>query len=183
MKLSSISLVVTAIAAIAGSAIAAPGPAYARALDAINSFDERDVDVNRRESGLALLEREIDNEVVDNLFTRGFGTAALEHEKAAKAWETIGQTAGHFFVKSGGDKHFHEEEKHAVKKETDHLAVASQHRSNKDASRHGQLTDEEKNKQAHLARTSIEEARSSRVEAHGRYHAILGTAREKGLHH
>jgi len=71
MKLSSVSLVVTALAAIAGSAIAAPSPLHARNLEAINSFGERDVNVNGRKSRLALLERELDSEFVDKLFARG----------------------------------------------------------------------------------------------------------------
>jgi len=68
MKLSSVSLVVTALAAIAGSAIAAPSPLHARTLEAINSFGERDVDVNDR---LALLERELSDSDFVNLFARG----------------------------------------------------------------------------------------------------------------
>jgi len=43
MKLSSISLVAAALAAIAGSVIAASGPLHARASEAINSFGGRDV--------------------------------------------------------------------------------------------------------------------------------------------
>jgi len=54
MKLSSTFLIAAAIAAIAGSAIAAPGPLHARALEQFNLF-ERDLDV---ESGVAeLVER------------------------------------------------------------------------------------------------------------------------------
>ena len=57
MRLSSISLIATALAAIAGSVIAAPRPLHVRALEDINSLSERNVDVYSRESRLALLER------------------------------------------------------------------------------------------------------------------------------
>jgi len=57
MRLSSISLIATALAAIAGSVIAAPRPLHVRALEDINPLSERNVDVYSRESRLALLER------------------------------------------------------------------------------------------------------------------------------
>jgi len=190
MKLSSISLVATAIAAIAGSGIAAPGPLHARALDVTNSFDDRDVEVNSRESGLALLEREIDNEVVDGLFTRGrtplyvkSANAAEEHKKAAKAWQKAGDAAAHFYVKSKGHGHFKQEEDHCLKEETKHLEEESKHKSNAKTFLHRQYADDEERKQARAAHTSIEEARSSGIEANKKYDAILDAAREKGLHH
>jgi len=57
MRLSSVSLIATALAAIAGSVIAAPRPLHVRALEDINPLSERNVDVYSRESRLALLER------------------------------------------------------------------------------------------------------------------------------
>jgi len=57
MRLSSVSLIGAALAAIAGSVIAAPLPLHARALEDINSLSERDVDVYNCGSRLALLER------------------------------------------------------------------------------------------------------------------------------
>jgi len=62
MKFSSVSLIAAALAGIAGTAVAAP--LHAHALEAVNSFEERDLDVY---SGLALLERKVDD---DSLFTR-----------------------------------------------------------------------------------------------------------------
>jgi len=98
MKLLSVSLVVTTLAAIAGSAIAAPGPLHVRALDTINSLGRREVDVNGCESDLALLEREV--EFVDELSTRddlpdpeSVGEAAKEHEEAASVWTTAAELA------------------------------------------------------------------------------------------
>jgi len=87
MKPSSVSLIATALAAIAGSSIAAPGPLHARALEDVNSFSERDVDVYSRESGLALLEHKVDGGSVDNLFIRasiadGCRQAAAAHDTA-----------------------------------------------------------------------------------------------------
>jgi len=83
MKLSSVSLIATALAAITASAIAAPGSLRARALENVNSFSERD-GVYSRESGLALLEREVDGEFVDDLFMRSI---AGSHQAAvARGW-------------------------------------------------------------------------------------------------
>jgi len=100
MKLFSVSLVVTTLAAIAGSAIAAPGPLHARALDTVNSLGGRDVDINGRESDLALLEREV--EFVDELSTRdnhphheGAGMAAKAHGTAASAWKAVVEASQH----------------------------------------------------------------------------------------
>jgi len=62
MKFSSVSLIAAALAGIAGNAVAAP--LHAHALEAVNSFEERDLDVY---SALALLERKVDD---DSLFTR-----------------------------------------------------------------------------------------------------------------
>ena len=103
MKLSSISLVVAALAAIAGIAIAAPGPLHARALETIDSFGERDVDVNSHELRLTLLvEREVDSDDLFARATRGRGgfthgiradvgaaTAAQAHRYAAEAWNEV----------------------------------------------------------------------------------------------
>jgi len=60
MKLSFISLTAAAMAAIVGSAIAAPVP-HARDLDKV---------IYDRESGIAVLERDLDGEPADDLFTR-----------------------------------------------------------------------------------------------------------------
>ena len=70
MKFSSISLIA---AAIAGSAIAAPGPLCARALEQVNSLG-RDLDVYPRE-WVAVQKHDVDGEHID-LFTR----AALKHQ-------------------------------------------------------------------------------------------------------
>ena len=83
MKLSSISLIVSALAAFSGSAVAAPAPLYARALEQVNSF-ERDLDVYPRESWVAVLERDIDVEPVDDLFAR-----AQRHENPDRAAELL----------------------------------------------------------------------------------------------
>jgi len=61
MKLSSISLTAAAMAAIVGSAIAAPVAPHARDLDKV---------IYRRESGVAVLERDVDGEPANDLFTR-----------------------------------------------------------------------------------------------------------------
>ena len=84
MKLSSISLITAALAAIAGSVFAAPCPLYARALENVNSLSERD-DVYSRGSGLALPEREVDDEFNDDLFIRTKSEAAEAHDSAAEA--------------------------------------------------------------------------------------------------
>ena len=84
MKFSSISLI-----AVAGSVIAAPCPLYTRALERLNSF-ERDLDVDPRESVVAVLERDVDGDPVDDLFARsvvgrhqGGHNRAAEHLQAA----------------------------------------------------------------------------------------------------
>ena len=82
MKLSSISCIAAALAAIAGCAITAT-PFYARALDQVNSF-ERDLDVHPREFR-ALLERDTDGEPVEHLFKRFTGKLPhqINHAKTA----------------------------------------------------------------------------------------------------
>jgi len=79
MQLLSISYIAAALAAIAGSAMAAPVPFYARDLEQVDSF-ERNLDVNLRES---CVERDVD---VD-LFTRFINPAPhqLDHFKLAKS--------------------------------------------------------------------------------------------------
>jgi len=90
MKLSLVSLIPAALAAIAGTmTIATPGPLHVRALEDVNS-SERDIDVYSRESGLALLKRDADGEFVDGLFIRvtldeGSELAAQARKKAAGA--------------------------------------------------------------------------------------------------
>ena len=81
MRLSSVTLIAAALSSIADSVIAAPRPFHARALEDVNSFSERDVqvDVHSRKSGLALLEREVDDEFGDDLFIR------TTHSEAAAA--------------------------------------------------------------------------------------------------
>jgi len=108
MKLSSVSLIIAALAAIAGSTVAAPGPLHARALEDVNSFSERDVDVYSRESGLAQRE-------VDHLFTRQSteGTAdraAKAHDLAALACAVAAKKAGLVYVETG-NLHFRSEHK------------------------------------------------------------------------
>ncbi len=71
MKFSSISLVAAALAAIAGSTTAVPVPLYAPTLERVNSLQQRDLlDLHRRESGVAPLERDVDGELLDSLVTR-----------------------------------------------------------------------------------------------------------------
>ena len=71
MKFSSVSLIIAAtLAAIPGSAFAAPGALYARALEYANLFIERDVGVYSPDSGFSLLDR---GEIFDDLFARGRG--------------------------------------------------------------------------------------------------------------
>jgi len=79
MQLLSISYIAAALAAIAGSAMAAPVPFYARDLEQVDSF-ERNLGVNLRES---CVERDVD---VD-LFTRFINPAPhqLDHFKLAKS--------------------------------------------------------------------------------------------------
>ena len=88
MKFSSISLTAAALAAILGSALAAPGPLYMRALEQINSFG-RDLDVFLCESEVAVLERDIDGEPVDgsDLFIRSVtvGRHQVDHSSAVRA--------------------------------------------------------------------------------------------------
>jgi len=86
MKFASISL---ALAAIAGSAIAAPDPLYARALEKVNWF-ERDLDFYPRESGVAVLERNVDGEPVDAVFTRSeyIPLHKIDHSRVARYAET-----------------------------------------------------------------------------------------------
>jgi len=67
MKLSSTYLITAILAAITCSAIATPVPLHARALQQLNSFD---IQIYNREAEVALVEREVYGEPVDNLFTR-----------------------------------------------------------------------------------------------------------------
>jgi len=85
MRLSSVSLIAAALAATAGSVMAAPRPLHARALEDVNSLSERDVDVHSRESGLALLEREVDDEFGNDLFIRTDPNDRARHIAAAAA--------------------------------------------------------------------------------------------------
>jgi len=141
MKLSSVSLVVTTLAAMAGSAIAAPGPLHARALDTINSFGGRDVDVNGRESVLALLEREV--EFVDELSTRddcpdheGSGKAAKAHESAAETWTVVATKA---YARNDLKSH-----SHALSQTYFHASKKTQHQIDKEALLKGKASEEQK---------------------------------------
>ena len=89
MKFASISLIAAALAAIAGSAIAAPDPLYARALEKVNWF-ERDLDFYPRGSGVAVLERNVDGEPVDAVFTRSedIPQHKIDHSRVARWAET-----------------------------------------------------------------------------------------------
>ena len=64
MKLSSTSLIAATLTAITCSAIATPVPLHARALQ------QFDIEISSREAEVALVEREVYGELVDNLFTR-----------------------------------------------------------------------------------------------------------------
>ena len=75
MKLSSTSLIAATLAAITCSAIATPVPLHARALQQLNSFD---IEIYNREAEVALVEREVYGEPVDNLFTRQPPTRHVE---------------------------------------------------------------------------------------------------------
>ena len=96
MRLSSVSLIAAALTAIAGSVIAVPGPLHARALEDVNLLAKRDIDVYSRESqtGLSLLEREVDNEFGDDLFIRdSHSEAAKACDKAAQARSEVAEEA------------------------------------------------------------------------------------------
>jgi len=84
MELSSIFLIVAALAAITDTATAAPVPLYTRALEQVNSFG-RDLDVHRdrRDSGFAVLERNVD-EPVDDIFTRSAAEHQFHHNQLAE---------------------------------------------------------------------------------------------------
>ena len=84
MELSSIFLIVAALAAITDTATAAPVPLYTRALEQVNSFG-RDLDVHRdrRDSGFAVLERDVD-EPVDDIFTRSAAEHQFHHNQVAE---------------------------------------------------------------------------------------------------
>ena len=81
MKLSSTIFIAAALAAIAGSAIAAPSPLYVRALGQFNSFEP----VYPRESGTAVLERDVDGEPVDSLFARSLSYTRYQRDHIATA--------------------------------------------------------------------------------------------------
>jgi len=66
MKFSSISLIATALAVIAGSAIAAPSPLYARAIEQVKSF-----------------EGDLDGEPVNDLSIRSVTEHHFDHSQAA----------------------------------------------------------------------------------------------------
>jgi len=81
MKLSSTIFIAAALAAIAGSAIAAPSPLYVRALGQFNSFEP----VYPRESGTAVLERDVvDGEPADGLFARALSAHQRDHIATAR---------------------------------------------------------------------------------------------------
>ena len=88
MKLSSISCIAAALAAIAGSTIAAPAPLCARAFERVNSF-EHGLDVYPCESWVAVIERDLDGEPVDNLFTRALHLTSYQtaHKNVANLLE------------------------------------------------------------------------------------------------
>jgi len=138
MKLSSVSLIIAALAAIAGSTVAAPGPLHARALEDVNSFSERDVDVYSRESGLE----------VDHLFTRQSPEtadkaaeeavraakaheqavkAAKAHELAAPACAEAAEKAGQVYLETG-NLHFRNEHSNMLSFNTHHILKAIDHR-------------------------------------------------------
>lgn len=82
MKLSSVSLAI--VATIVGSATAAPVALHACDLEEINPIG-RDIDVYSR-AGVAVLERDVDSEPADDLFTRQpLEQHQNDHDEAAHA--------------------------------------------------------------------------------------------------
>jgi len=157
MRLSSVSVIAVALAAIAGSALAAPGPGplHARALEDVNSRIERDVDVYIRESGL-LLERELDGEFVDDLVTRtqggyrngvplheGFRKACQANYEAARTHGTATDKAMEAYIETGNNFF-----KSAYRKNRDkkyhHIKKAEQDRETQVAFRDGHATEEQR---------------------------------------
>jgi len=168
MKLFSVSLVITTLAAIAGSAIAAPGPLHARALDTVNSLGGRDVDVNGRESDLALLEREV--EFVDELSTRdnrphheGAGMAAEAHGTAASAWKAVERASLH-----------PDQAAEAQKNAEHHTTEQTDHQNAKDALIKGEASDVQKSR-ASKWESSVKDAWDSELQAKKLlgYHHVL----------
>jgi len=94
MKLSSIPLAVAAIAAIIGSTIAAPVALHAIDLGENNAF-EREV---------AVLERKVDSELADYLFTRE-PTTEHEHEHQDNQWQKDHDDAADACLQAARDCH------------------------------------------------------------------------------
>ena len=82
MKFSSIPLIAAALA-IASSVIAAPSPFHARDLEELTS-SKRDLDAYHRKSGVAVLEREVDGGLVDNLTRRSATKQYIAHSSVAE---------------------------------------------------------------------------------------------------
>jgi len=81
MKFLFSSLIVAAVAAIAGSLIAAPSPLHARAMEQVNSFDsEHDVDIYIRQPLLKLVDHHNDHYITARVLRR----ASMANHKAAE---------------------------------------------------------------------------------------------------
>jgi len=132
MKFSFVSLIAAALAGTAGSAIAAPCPLHARALEAV--INERDLNVY---SGLALLEREIGDEFVDGLFTRtsaqeGAHLSAEANYQAALAHETAEKNNDHAYEVTNDGKFYAAAYKHR-KEVKSHVDKGDDHAKDRDA--------------------------------------------------
>jgi len=164
MRLSSVTLIAAALSSIADSVIAAPRPFHARALEDVNSLSERDlqVDVHSRKSGLALLEREVDDEFGDDLFIRttqseaaaartmaslassGASTtaelAAFRAEEAAKKAQEAKSKAYELGHLTSGSNH-HLDADYCQRQAINHRKEAVCH--HKDAARHTEIAERE----------------------------------------
>jgi len=131
MKPSSVSLI--ALAAIASTVIAAPRPLHGCALEDVNSLSERDVDVYNRDSGLALLEREVDDEFGDDLCIRTSPAEAAEaHDKAAAARSEAARDAGNAAKKAreaGGKAQEAAKKAYVMAWETQHTTASTNYYS------------------------------------------------------
>jgi len=155
MRLPSVSLIAAAFAAIAGSALAAPGPLHARALEDVNSFIERDVDIYIRESGL-LLERELDGEFVDDLVIRqpagtshaiplheGYRKACQANYRAARTHGRATDRAMVAYIKTG-NPFFGSAYRDSREKKFSHIEEAEENRKTQVAFRDGHATEEQR---------------------------------------
>jgi len=164
MKFSSISLIATALAVIAGSAIAAPSPLYARAIEQVQSF-----------------EGDLDGEPVNDLSIRSVPEHHADHNRAAfhaeKAIDTNVKAADwasaaadwdtdqreHWLTKSGNhrlevDRFVPKREHHAHRATLRHGTAADRATANEDARAARQST--------RLAKETISDAKRHVPPAH-----------------